>query len=218
MDNKDIIRNSLIAATGTVPYVGGTISFLLDKYIPSEAEKRRNEFLNKLAGDLEELKDQVENYSDSPEFINIFTRLLRASIDEYRDEKITAFRNLVINIAISPQKFNAIDYYSRLVIKMIPDEILILRVFYLLDVKGELKTYDSNKEKRDIYEIISQVYGLKDCLYIQALLIECQRYRLILGNKSAQEKYGNGREGLYLTELGKDFLKYIFEPKEGSLI
>ena len=75
-----------------------------------------------------------------------------------------------------------------------------------------------NLERRDIYEIISQVYGLKDRLYIEALLIECQRYRLILGNKSAQEKYGNGREGLYLTEIGKHYLKYIFEPKEGSLI
>ena len=38
-DKKDLIRNSLIALTSTVPYIGGTISFLLDKYIPSEAKK-----------------------------------------------------------------------------------------------------------------------------------------------------------------------------------
>ena len=218
-DKEDFVRNGLIAASSAIPYVGGTISFLLDKYIPSEAEKRKNEFLNRIADDLEELKGKVNecNY-ESPEFVSIFTRLLRASIDEFREEKITSFRNLVINIVIAPHKFNAIDFYSRLVIKMIPDEILILRVFYLLDVRGELKTYDSNKDKRDVYEIIEKVYGLKDRLYIDALLIECQRYRLILGNKAAQDKYGNGREGLYLNEIGRDYLKYIFEPKEGSLI
>jgi hypothetical protein len=218
MNHEDLVRNSLIAVSGAIPYVGGSLSFLLDKYIPSEAEKRRNEFLNKLADDLEELKDKVEDFNfSSPEFLNIFTRMLRASIDEYRDEKITAFRNLVINIVISPQKFNELDYYSRLVIKMIPDEIKILRVFYLLDVKNELKSFDINRDKRDIYEIISKVYGTQDYLYIQALLIECQRYRLILGNEVAQKKYGDGREGLYLTEIGKNFLQYIFEPKEGDV-
>ena len=55
-NEKDLIRNSLIAMTAAIPYAGGTISFLLDKYVPSEAEKRRNEFILTLAKDLEELK------------------------------------------------------------------------------------------------------------------------------------------------------------------
>lgn len=219
MEKDDFVRNTLIALSGAIPYVGGPISFLLDKYIPSEVERKRNEFLNMIAKDIEELNEKVDEYDlNSPEFYSIFTRLLRASIEEYREEKITAFRNLVINIAIEPQKFNSIDYCARLVMKMIPDEILILRVFYLLDVKGELKAYDTDPQKRDIGKILSKVYGLNDSLYIQALLIECQRYRLILGNPDAQIKYGKGREGLYLTDLGREFLQYVFEPKEGSVV
>ena len=54
-DKKDLIRNGLIALTSSVPYVGGTLSFLLDKYIPSEAEKRKNAFIKNLETDLQEI-------------------------------------------------------------------------------------------------------------------------------------------------------------------
>lgn len=110
-DKKDLIRNSLIALTSTVPYIGGTISFLLDKYIPSEAEKRRNEFIKKIEADLKEIEEKVDDFNlDTPEFYSIFTRLLKESMEEYRSEKITAFRNLTIHIVLEPQEFNKIDF------------------------------------------------------------------------------------------------------------
>lgn len=91
-DTNDFIRNSLIALTGTVPYVGGSISFLLDKYIPSEAERKRNEFISKVSDDLEELREKVDAFNfETPEFYSIFTKLLRHAVEEYRDEKINAF-------------------------------------------------------------------------------------------------------------------------------
>ena len=40
------------------------------------------------------------------------------------------------------------------------------------------------------------------------------RYRLILASKQTEKK--TGREGLFLSDLGKEFLSYIFEPKEGT--
>ena len=59
-----------------------------------------------------------------------------------------------------------------------------------------------------------KIYGINDREYIKALIIDCQRYRLILASKEMQAK--KGREGLFLSDLGKDFLTYIFEPKEGE--
>lgn len=212
---KDMIRDGLIALTSAIPYAGGTLSFLLDKYIPSEAERKRNDFIMTLANDLEEMKEKIDvSNLDTPEFYSIFTKLLKASMEEYRDEKITAFRNLTLNIILEPHKFNKLDFYTQLVISLVPDEIMILHIFYLLDVKGELKSLDNNKEKRDIYDIISRVYGINDYLYIQALIIDCQRYRLILSSRQIQRK--EGRSGLFLSDLGKDFLSYIFLPKEGE--
>ena len=62
-DKKDLIRNGLIALTSTVPYVGGTLSFLLDKYIPSEAEKRKNAYIKNLEADLQEVKGKVNSFN-----------------------------------------------------------------------------------------------------------------------------------------------------------
>ena len=112
-DTNDFIRNSLIALTGTVPYVGGSISFLLDKYIPSEAERKRNEFISKVSDDLEELREKVDAFNfETPEFYSIFTKLLRHAVEEYRDEKINAFRNLTMNIVLEPEEFDKIDFFS----------------------------------------------------------------------------------------------------------
>lgn len=158
-DTNDFIRNSLIALTGTVPYVGGSISFLLDKYIPSEAERKRNEFISKVSDDLEELREKVDAFNfETPEFYSIFTKLLRHAVEEYRDEKINAFRNLTMNIVLEPEQFDKIDFFTRLVIVLVPDEIVILRTFYLLDVKNELKNFDTNPNKRDIYKILTDLY------------------------------------------------------------
>ena len=38
-DKKDLIRNGLIALTSTVPYVGGTLSFLLEINIFHQRQK-----------------------------------------------------------------------------------------------------------------------------------------------------------------------------------
>lgn len=215
-NRKDMIRDSLIALTAAIPFVGGTLSFLLDKYIPSEAERKRNDFIMTLANDLEEIKEKIDvSNLETPEFYSIFTKLLKASMEEYRDEKLTAFRNLTLNIVLEPHNFNKIDFFTQLVISLVPDEIMILHIFYLLDVKGELKSFDKNKEKRDIYDIISRVYGINDYLYLQALMTDCQRYRLLLGSPQIQKKMG--RSGLFLSDLGKEFLSYIFLPKEGGL-
>lgn len=215
-DKKDLIRNSLIALTSTVPYIGGTISFLLDKYIPSETEKRRNEFIKKLEADLKEIEEKVDDFNlDTPEFYSIFTRLLKESMEEYRSEKITAFRNLTIHIVLKPQEFNKIDFFAKLVISLVPDEIMILHIFYMLDVEGELKMLDGDIEKRDIYEIISKVYGIEDMEYMRALITDCQRYRLIIESQQMQKRMG--RKGLFLSDLGREFLTYIFSPKEGGM-
>ncbi len=212
---NDFIRNSLIALTGGVPYVGGPISFLLDKYIPSEAERKKNEFISRVADDLEELREKVDTFNfETPEFYSIFTKLLRHAVEEYHDEKINAFRNLTINIVLEPEKFDKIDFFTRLVLGLVPDEIVILRTFYLLDVKNELKTYDADPTKRDIYKIITDLYDVDDWLYVHALITDLAKYRLILANNEFKTKFP--KNGMFLSNLGKEFTNYIFLPKEGD--
>ena len=194
----------------------GTLSLLLDKYIPSEAERKKNEYLKRMENDIEELKQKIDPSNlEKPEFYSIFSKLLKQSIDEYREEKITAFRNLTLNVAMTPYEFNKVDFYARLVIILIPDEIMILRLFYLLDVKGELKEYDNDPKERNTFYIIKKVYNIEDELYLHAIMTDITRYRLVLRSGELSTRFP--RNGFFLSDLGKDFARYIFEPKEGDL-
>lgn len=215
---NDEIRNTFIALSSMVPVVGGSISFLLDKYLPSEAERRRSEFLQQLTNDVERLKDRIDIKNlETPEFQSVFVRLLRASIEEHRQEKLLAFRNISLNLLMDPRQlsFNQAEFYMRLSLILIPDEIKILHIFYLLDVKGELSSYDDKSKPRDIYRIIEQLSGSNERDYIRALITDCMRYELIASSTPQKEKYL--RDGIFITELGNDFVDYIFNPIEVDL-
>ena len=215
---NDNLRNALVALSSLIPTVGGTISFLLDKYIPSESEIRKNLFLQQLANDLENLKEKIEiNNIESPEFQSVFSKLLRASIEEHREEKIIAFRNITVNLLFDPNKlaFNKVEFYTRLVLLLIPDEIKLLHTFFLLDVRKTLVSYDQCDKKRDIYEIIEEIWKIKDKEYMQALITDCQRYMLISG--SPEQARLHLRSGIFLTNLGEGCVNYIFDPIEVNL-
>ena len=53
----------------------GTLSLLLDKYIPSEAERKKNEYLKRMENDIEELKQKIDPSNlEKPEFYSIFSK------------------------------------------------------------------------------------------------------------------------------------------------
>ena len=212
----DAIRNALIGISAGVPVVGGPISFILDKYIPSEVERKRNKLLNQLNKDVEDLKDKIYvRNMYTPIFQSVFNSLLQASFTEYRHEKITAFRNIILQMLQTSDEIflDQASFFSRLVILMIPDEIRILNIFYMLDIKRIYSDLDEGKN-RNIYKIISKLCCEYDQEYISALIVDLQRYALISGSRKQKKLYNRG--GIFLTTLGEKFTDYIFNPIEGK--
>ena len=211
MDN-DIARNILIASIAAAPAVGGPIAFLLDKYLPSDAENRKKQYIETLAKEIDELKDsiKIENL-ETEEFKTIFIRLLKESIEEHREEKLSAFRKLTLNIALQPYEFNKVDFYTRLVISMVPDQIVILHVFYRLDVTKEL-AYLDKEEERKLATILNKLKIYMPTEYRIALVSDLMIMRLVSSNEASHKK--QKRSGQFLTELGEDFCRYIFEKQE----
>lgn len=170
--------------------------------------------MKQLSDDIEKLKEKINlSNMETPEFQAIFERLLRATVEEHRKEKLVSFRNITLNMldSITPN-FDKADFFSRLVLSMIPDQIKILHVFYALDVKRTLtasKEYD-NKKSRYIYGILGELWGTYDKEYVKALIVDCMRYSLISASRS--QKAYEKRDGIFLTTLGIEFLTYIFEP------
>lgn len=210
---NDNEKNLLVIISSMIPTIGGTLSFILDKYLPSETEKRRIEFLTQIERDITQLKKQVDlRRMETPEFQAIFSRLLKSVVEEHRKEKIDAFRNITVKLITNPYNldFNKIDFYARLALILIPDELKLLHLFYQMDVKKLFKEYDTDIKRRDFISIVDQLWGEIDREYLMALITDCSRYQLISASSAQQKRYQ--REGLFLTTLGEEFLEYIYEP------
>lgn len=212
--NNDILRNIGIAGVAAVPFVGGPISFLLDKYVPEESRRRQSQFLLQLSDDIELLKDKI-NYKnmDSPEFKAMLMKMLSASIYEHRKEKLISYRNILLNVLLDENMlhFDKSEFFASLVTDLVPDEIKILNIFYQLDVK-KVKIPQNFESRRDIYAIIKGLFHETNDEYVRALVNDCMRYNLVSGSPKQKEKYG--REGIFITELGEEFVEYIFSPRE----
>ena len=91
---------------------------------------------------------------------------------------------------------------------MVPDQIVLLHVFYRLDVTKEISYLDKG-EHRDIKCILEKLHIHMPDEYRIALVSDLSIMRLILASIGTQKK--KGRSGQFLSELGEDFCHYIFE-------
>jgi len=96
----ETILNVLKAGLATAPFGGGVASLLTD-YIPSSRSRRLEDFAAKVAEDLNRLQDQVRSeYLHTDEFAFIFEKCFRGAAENPQEEKLDAFRGILINSAI----------------------------------------------------------------------------------------------------------------------
>lgn len=206
---NELIRNLGISITSLIPVGGGVLSFFLDKYLPNTIEKRKNEFLNKLAKDMENLpEDVVKKIYESKEFTSIVLKVFKSVIYEEQEIKINAFRNIIMNTALSlDNETNEKEFYIKLIMELTTDQIKILQLFYLRDSKNVIRF-------TSIYKYISKMWKNVDESYRFALVTELIRYGLITSSNKMQRNKG---EGEHLSKFGKRFIYFIFQPNETNI-
>ena len=199
----ELIRNLFVAGTGVIPVVGGAISVLLDKYLPSAIENRRTQFLNQLEKDFQKLPyDIIKNLENNEDFYTVFLKVLNVITYEHKIEKIIVFRNILINSTILAEtEFNEIDYFIKLINTLSIDQIKILHLFYLRDCKN-------NVEFKNIDKFLEENWGI-DKSYRWSLVTELIRDGLISSSRERQRNKGDGHQ---LSVFGENFINYIFAP------
>ncbi len=206
---KDHIRNAVVAGANLIPVAGGILGVILDKYLPSELETRKNRLIEDISNDLEEVKEKVSvDWLQSPDFISIFMKAFRGAIEENRHEKIISFRNILINTAISEtDEFDEVTFYIRLVNDLTVDQIRVLHHVYSGRIEGGFDT----KNENNVYREFQNIWPAVDQSYLMACITELIRFNLISSsNKLLKEKKTN--KGHVLTGFGERFVKYIFSP------
>lgn len=106
---KEIIKSTPIgehvfnifrAALASVP-IGASFASLLKDYIPDARFKRIDGFARQVAEDLKRLSDKIDaDYITKDEFAYMFEQSFRGVAQNYQEEKIDAFRAILLNSAI----------------------------------------------------------------------------------------------------------------------
>ena len=209
-EKSDRIRTALVASASAIPWAGGPLAVVLDKYLPDELERRKDAFIKQIADDLKQLENKVGELAlDSPEMMSTFIKILRHGLEEYRQEKLIAYRNILLNSAISLEaEMNERDFYIRLVDTFTIDQIRILHLLYMRDVKHSLVLGEDN----NIYSYVKEAWPSVDEYYIQACVTELMRFFIVSSATKLEKEKGD--KGHSLTGFGERFISYIFSPVE----
>lgn len=124
------ILNIMKAGISTAPFCGGIASLMSD-YIPSGKIQRLEQFAEKLAEDLNNLQDRVdESLILTDEFAFLFEKCFKGVAENYQKERLEAFRNILVNSAIGIElSEDEKDYFLNLVTSL---SVLHLRILHFM--------------------------------------------------------------------------------------
>lgn len=185
----DLARNMGIALTSGIPNVGGTLSFFLDKILPSEIEKKYEDFIESLSKEVLHLQIEIsESIIRSDEFVSLFNRMIDLVVCEFSEKKKAIAKNILLSAMTSSDRFNKHDYFEYLVRKLTVDEIRWLYFSDEFTRRNGLGPYSYlvKQNLQDGYQYISHITN------------KLIRYKLLDGNK--------------ISALGEQFIRYINNP------
>lgn len=130
---QDHLRNLLIGLTGAVPYIGGPLSMLLDKYIPERRQKRLFDFFDNLFFELEKIEEEKvnKNYLKSEEFGYLLEETTERIAKTYQKEKIEAYKNILLNSITDTETSQDVkEIYLHLVDELTDYDLYVLKLIY----------------------------------------------------------------------------------------
>ena len=88
---RDRVRAAVDAAIATIPYAGGALQILFDEVLQPNFEKRREEWLKKLAEVLQELTDRMKGFDPASleindQFVSAVSQATRIAMGTHRQE------------------------------------------------------------------------------------------------------------------------------------
>lgn len=213
MEKEELIRNFCVAASAAIPIAGGTVSVLLDKYLPNKIEERKQKVLENIQNDLGKIDIEIlENNLDNEEFYTVFLKILNKSIANHRKEKLISFRNILLNnLTAEYCAFDEISFFIRITDELTVDQIRILNVFYESDIlRNERWILLLEKHGGNLPKLMSIIWKDVDEDYVMACTTELIRFWLIVSSNKNKRRTSINR--FSLSQLGERYAKYIFSP------
>lgn len=213
----ETILNIFKATLGSTG-VGGGMASLISDYIPSSRFLRLEKFAEAVAGDLKKLEDQVRtDYIQTDDFAFMFERCFRGAAENPHEEKLRAFRGMLVNSAIpgdlsGEQK----EYFLNLTNNL---SVLHIRILRFMAMPRQYLVDAGISEDR-VSGGFSQMFGVAipgvGLDVVKAAFGELYQYGLISTNKSIFATMTSA-QGLHLlgnrvTDLGGAFISFCAVP------
>lgn len=194
---KDTTKKLILVGTAAIPYIGGVISVLIDKSIPSALEKRRNNLIEQLDKDIDEIKEHVKpGRLESEEYMTILFKVFKNAMEEHEKIKLESFRGILQNSAkVEDINDPEIEFFIKLISELTTSHILLFKLIYE-DCFREGVYYTTS----GVIEKELQSFCLNDL----------KRVNLIFNVKDNLDNHWKYGESLYkVTDLGKRFYSFI---------
>lgn len=213
----ETILNIFKATLSSVPLGGGVASLLTD-YIPSRRFRRVEAFARAVAEDLERVNAKVdEQRLQTDEFVFIFERAFKGAAEHYQQEKLDAFRGVLVNAAISQDLAqDEKEYFLSLVTTL---SVLHLRILqFLTEPRAFLAVLgiDEHQLRGGFAQMFKTVMPQTNQDVLRSAFSELYQLGLIDTDKSIFSTM-TSNQGLALlvnrvTPFGKAFIEFLRPP------
>lgn len=112
LNGNNSFQNLSIGAIASIPYAGGVLAYILDKVMPEEISIRYMSFIDALEKDIISINKNID-YSrfETPEFYSMFVKVINEIVSNHIEEKITIYKNILINTVDSSWKCNKNEFF-----------------------------------------------------------------------------------------------------------
>jgi hypothetical protein len=218
----DFARDIGRAAVSLVPVAGGPLQVLLEAVFGSPLEKRKQEWLQQLAGVVDELQARIEGLTpeklaQDDAFVTVALQATQAAVRNHRREKIDALRNAVLNAAIDHSLADDDkSMFVRLVDQLTPWHLQVLAV-----LDDPVRWMERHKVQNPGWSMGAPSTVLEHCLpelrgqgdTCQQIVRELQAEGLVgQGQFLNTMMTAGGMVAGHTTPRGKAFIRFITAP------
>jgi hypothetical protein len=211
------------AAINVIPWIGGSLSSLLNDYMPNASQERLKNYLISLALDSDNIQNQLKENREAldkriktDEFEFIFIKCLKAVQENYQQEKLNAYRAILLNSILEDNPTEQKEYFLHILNSLTVTHLNILSFMNNPEEYLFRRSIDKSDIRGGHVQIFRKVMPNIDIELIKVATEEL--YQLGFTN-SGKNMFGitTSTQGLgliknKLSPLGSDFIKFITTP------
>ncbi|EPY08218.1 hypothetical protein PAALTS15_05803 [Paenibacillus alvei TS-15] len=217
----DLVHSIVKTGISAIPVIGGGASELFSLLVAPPASKRRDQWLEKLAQGIEELKRNVPEFDvnslkDNDIFITTVLQATHVAIRNHQEEKLIALRNAVLNSAIGIEIDENIQLmFLNMVDSLTPWHLRILTFFqnpskWFEDNQRPAPQLNMGSPARILEAAYNELNGKRE---FYDIVINDLNSRGLLGTANLYiTMSGDGALAQRTTDFGDMFVSYISPP------